>query len=405
VRRYVVLRLHPGVDPAKIIRRRPRLIDYRILDGHTVMCGGQEPHRAACWGDLMRATLEILGEAKTPEGALVQYEKTKEEEVVEMASNAIPMKTQQAQEMGLMTTQPQGSLTLMTAKLQEMKGMMSIVQEFVKDVMVEGTDYGVIPGTGDKKTLMKPGAEKLNELYGFGIVVKDVTEEKDLGTGYYRARVVIRLVSKRTGEPIAEGVGEANTMEGRYRWRWVPEWELPRGIDKSALMSKKRSKGERAYTFYRMENDDPYALWNTVLKMAKKRGLVDATLSATRSSGLFTQDLEDGPKQKKDDKGGNAQGDFVVCEGCGKMKLTLAVAASGREKFGKAVCRACAEMIRSEQERKAASEDLELKKRIERQKAAQEDTTPEELKHDESPWDENDNNDGVENIAIEDIEF
>ena len=38
---------------------------------------------------------------------------------------------------------------------------------------------------------------------------------------------------------------------------------------------------------------DPYSLINTMLKMAKKRALVDAVLSATRSSDLFTQDLED----------------------------------------------------------------------------------------------------------------
>ncbi|KKK67335.1 hypothetical protein LCGC14_2955110, partial [marine sediment metagenome] len=43
----------------------------------------------------------------------------------------------------------------------------------------------------------------------------------------------------------------------------------------------------------RVENDDPYTLVNTLLKMAKKRALVDAVLSATRSSGLFTQDVED----------------------------------------------------------------------------------------------------------------
>jgi hypothetical protein len=42
-----------------------------------------------------------------------------------------------------------------------------------------------------------------------------------------------------------------------------------------------------------MENEDPWVLWNTVLKMAKKRALIDATLSATSSSGIFTQDVED----------------------------------------------------------------------------------------------------------------
>ncbi len=38
---------------------------------------------------------------------------------------------------------------------------------------------------------------------------------------------------------------------------------------------------------------DSYSLINTLLKMAKKRALVDAVLSATRSSGLFTQDIEE----------------------------------------------------------------------------------------------------------------
>jgi len=40
-------------------------------------------------------------------------------------------------------------------------------------------------------------------------------------------------------------------------------------------------------------NMETAELSNTLLKMAKKRALVDATLSATRSSDLFTQDIED----------------------------------------------------------------------------------------------------------------
>ena len=34
-------------------------------------------------------------------------------------------------------------------------------------------------------------------------------------------------------------------------------------------------------------------MYNTVLKMAKKRALVDAVLTATAASDIFTQDLED----------------------------------------------------------------------------------------------------------------
>jgi hypothetical protein len=181
----------------------------------------------------------------------------------------------------------------MNLKLAEMKTKMQLMQKFFKEVMIKDQDYGVIPGT-EKPTLLKPGAEKLCELYGYASVVKQVEEEKNIETGFYRARVTVALVHRRTGAVIAEGVGEANTMESRYRYRWVPEWKLPAGVDKNALYYEERtSKGGKSYRMYRLENSDPWTLWNTVLKMAKKRGHIDATLSATRSSGIFTQDLED----------------------------------------------------------------------------------------------------------------
>lgn len=181
----------------------------------------------------------------------------------------------------------------MALRLADMKQRLSLVQTFFKEVMVRDQDYGIIPGT-DKPTLLKPGAEKLCEFYGFGITVKKLEETADKQTGYYRAIVTVALVSKRTGAIVAEGVGEANTLEGRYRWRWVPEWKLPAGVDKAGLKAEeRRDKSGRPYLMYKVENEDPWALWNTVLKMAKKRALIDAVLSATRSSGIFTQDVED----------------------------------------------------------------------------------------------------------------
>lgn len=182
----------------------------------------------------------------------------------------------------------------MAARLADLKAKLGLVQKFFKEVMVEGQDYGVIPGT-DKPSLLKAGAEKLCELYGFAPVVKNIEEEKDRETGFYRARVTVALIHRRTGTVVAEGVGEANTMEARYRYRWVPESKLPEGVDKSALYSEWRQdrKTKKYYKLYRLDNQDPWTLWNTVLKMAKKRALIDATLSATRSSGIFTQDAED----------------------------------------------------------------------------------------------------------------
>jgi hypothetical protein len=41
------------------------------------------------------------------------------------------------------------------------------------------------------------------------------------------------------------------------------------------------------------ENEDPADCYNTVLKMAKKRAYVDAMLTATAASDIFTQDIEE----------------------------------------------------------------------------------------------------------------
>jgi len=181
----------------------------------------------------------------------------------------------------------------MTRKLANMKQMLVLTQKFFQEVMDPNVDYGTIPGT-QKPTLLKPGAEKLSEFYGYAPTIRQIDEEKNIETGFYRARVTVSLVHKRTSTLIADGVGEANTYEGRYRYRWLSEYKLPKGIDKDALHSEERkNKNGETYIMYRVDNEDPWMLWNTVLKMAKKRALVDAVLSATRSSGLFTQDVED----------------------------------------------------------------------------------------------------------------
>ena len=130
------------------------------------------------------------------------------------------------------------------------------LQRFVQAVMVKGEDYGIIKGTS-KPTLLKPGAEKLCEMYGLTPTLSVTDSEKDWANGFIYYESKCTLVSKRTGQVVAEGVGSCNNRETRY------------------------------------VNRDVYTLANTILKMAKKRALVDATLSATRSSGLFTQDIED----------------------------------------------------------------------------------------------------------------
>jgi len=181
-----------------------------------------------------------------------------------------------------------GSSQDMALRLADMERKLDLVHQFFKKVMEKDVDYGVIPGT-PKPSLYKPGAEKLCELYNFAITLAEKDEEKDLKTGYYRARIVVRLVHRATGTVIAEGIGEASSYESKYRYRWVFERDIPRGLDKDSLLSKEFEGRNGPYYKYRVENTDLFDQWNTVLKMAKKRALVDATLSATRSSGIFSQ--------------------------------------------------------------------------------------------------------------------
>lgn len=129
-------------------------------------------------------------------------------------------------------------------------------QELMRDQLQEGKDYGAIPGAGDRKVLLKPGAEKITVLLGLRSRFEIVGKVEDFEAGFFAYMVRCSLVAGN-GETITEGLGQANTKERKY------------------------------------SRQDPYTLANTVLKMARKRALVDAALTVGSLSDIFTQDLED----------------------------------------------------------------------------------------------------------------
>lgn len=186
----------------------------------------------------------------------------------------------------------------MEARLAEIEAKMKLAQDFFKRVMTKDVHYGVIPGA-KKPALYQPGADLLNSLYGFSMVIVNKDENKDYATGHYEVSVRVRLVHKGTQINVGEGEGFATTREAKYRYRWVTERDLPKGIDKATLPTKtveiksENKPGTFTLTLYRIENDDLFSLWNTVLKMAIKRAYVRATLAATGLSGLFSQEEEE----------------------------------------------------------------------------------------------------------------
>ena len=193
----------------------------------------------------------------------------------------------------LQTTSEYDGLVMVVAPL-EAQNRVQELQAFVKTVMKAGVDYGVIPGTGGKPSLFQPGAQKLCEIYGFAVEYASVEGSIiDWQTPLFFFRKRCILTSRRDGRFVCDGVGSCNSREDRYTWRWLYPNEVPKGMDKSTLRTREKNKS----TQYRVPNEDIYSLVNTMEKMAAKRALVHATLSATRSSGQFTQDVEDLPRE------------------------------------------------------------------------------------------------------------
>ncbi|MEW6213319.1 MAG: hypothetical protein AB1631_33790, partial [Acidobacteriota bacterium] len=191
----------------------------------------------------------------------------------------------------------------------------NLVVEFVRTVMVEGKDYGVIEGTGDKNTLLKPGAEKLCTLFGltprFEIVreVEDWSGEQHGGEPFFYYLYKCQLY--RGDFLAAEGDGSCNSREKKYRWRQAqrvcPECKQPtifrNSKSGSFFCSAKNGgcgKGFKAddqrissQPLGRVPNPDIADQVNTIQKMSQKRALIAATLIAVNASEYFTQDLED----------------------------------------------------------------------------------------------------------------
>lgn len=166
-------------------------------------------------------------------------------------------------------------------------------QNVVKELLVDGLDYGIIPGT-QKPTLLKPGAEKLAKIHGLADTYEIIKSVEDWDKPFFEYILKCTLSHISSGKVISEGIGSCNSFESKYRWRWVYEKEIPSGLFKNELIVQERtSKKGGYYKVYRIPNDDIFSQVNTIQKMAKKRAMVDATLSACRLSAIFTQDIED----------------------------------------------------------------------------------------------------------------
>ena len=179
------------------------------------------------------------------------------------------------------------------------------IQDIMAKVMRDGEHYGKIPGT-DKPTLLKAGAEKLG--FTFRLIPRFDVKRTDHENGHREYEVLCTLVGQGSGESVGQGVGTCSTMESKYRYRNMADYDVTdTPIPQDAKEHKaeyrrqgfgmKKVDGSWYWVKYkdssRVENPDIADTYNTVLKMAKKRAHVDAVITATAASDIFAQDLEE----------------------------------------------------------------------------------------------------------------
>lgn len=187
--------------------------------------------------------------------------------------------------------------------VNEMMAQINLIQEIMKKAMKKDEHYGVIPGT-KKPTLYKAGAEKLVLTFRFVTEFRIDKSEMERGNREYN---VCCFLKDRSGVLLGEGHGSCSTMETKYRWRKGEGTNTGKEVPKSYWGKKNINmiggkgffpkKTESGWFIFeggdKVENDNPANEFNTVLKMAKKRALVDAVLTVTAASDMFEQDVED----------------------------------------------------------------------------------------------------------------
>jgi hypothetical protein len=136
------------------------------------------------------------------------------------------------------------------------------IKKMQRSVLVERVDYDRIPGT-PKPSLLKPGAERLLQVFGLGHRMEVLGYDDD-GEGKRRGVTYRCTVTKMMsdGREIVVSSCDGHASHDEAKWKNAP--------------------------------------WNTVIKMAQKRALVGATLTSTATSGLFTQDMEDAYGERED---------------------------------------------------------------------------------------------------------
>jgi len=233
-------------------------------------------------------------------------------------------------------TQGDGALagqSIRSVPIEQIEGQVKDIQKVMDSLMKEGTHYDDVTG-GGRNSLLQPGAEKLCMAFKFApsfdverrdYAPDEVPNAEEPVEGHREYIVNCELHHRPTGQYVGSGRGSCSTLESKYRYRKIDQttkvpipgdfWDsyedsmanadfsileeelkangvdMPDGAEAGVT---KDDNGEWRITVQaKGENPDIADQYNTVLKMAEKRALVNAVKRSTAASDIFTQDTED----------------------------------------------------------------------------------------------------------------
>jgi hypothetical protein len=162
-----------------------------------------------------------------------------------------------------------GELERQELTVDQLVARQAKIKEAMGKAMEQGVHYGTIPGTR-KPSLWKAGAETLLSLFMLDPEYDSQTSFDE--EGHFHVKSKVTLFHIPSGNRVSSGEGYCSTAEKRYAF-------------------KKKNEP-------RPKSEFP-ELYNTIVKMAGKRALVAAVLNFSAASDVFTQDLEDMPRETR----------------------------------------------------------------------------------------------------------
>ena len=180
----------------------------------------------------------------------------------------------------------------MSPEVVEVRKNINMIQEAMANTMKPDVHFGTIPGC-QKPSLYKAGAEVIMGLFKLSSdpIITDLSQGEEIR---YQLKV---NVTTREGVFVGAGIGECSSKEEKYMWRAsICEEEFESFAEHMRRIKFKKGYRDNPVSKVQQVRVNPSDMANTILKMAKKRALIDAVLTATGASDIFFQDLEDLPE-------------------------------------------------------------------------------------------------------------